>query len=220
MEVQLVCHATLIGNIPLFQNASDNVMRHVMMSIESEIFLPGDYIFRAGDEATKLYMVQSGSVDILSSTDSFIVNLCDGAYFGEVALLTDVKRTASAKALQYVTCDTLDKHHFNEIRGMYVRERSERIPTRALFNAVCAGSQPRLLGLALPHSCVFQALFTQLARAPLLTLTPTWLAGTLTSTMAFSRCAGIRTTRSSITARRRRLGKTTGRRGRARTAWT
>jgi hypothetical protein len=119
MEVQLVCHSNLIGNIPLFTGANTNVMRHVMMSIESEIFLPGDYVFRAGDEASKLYMIQNGSVDILSGDEEVIVTLGDGSYFGEVALLTDVKRTASAKALQYVTCDTLDKHHFNEIRGMY-----------------------------------------------------------------------------------------------------
>jgi hypothetical protein len=58
MEVQLICHSNLLANIPLFAGANSNVMRHVMMSIDSEIFLPGDYIFRVGDEAVKLYMIQ------------------------------------------------------------------------------------------------------------------------------------------------------------------
>ena len=119
MEVQLVCHSNVIGNIPLFKGVDSNVIRSVLLKIKPEIFLPGDYIFRHGDTAVKLYMIQSGTVEILTYSGEVLVTLEEGSYFGEVSLLTDVKRTASAKSTDYCTTDTLSKVSFNEIRAIY-----------------------------------------------------------------------------------------------------
>ncbi|GMH97467.1 hypothetical protein TL16_g13355, partial [Triparma laevis f. inornata] len=84
-----------------------------------ELFLPGDYIFRQGDAAQKLYMIQSGTVEIVDSQGNHLVTLKEGKYFGEVSLLTDLRRTASAKATSYCTTDTLSKKSFNEIREQF-----------------------------------------------------------------------------------------------------
>ena len=148
MEVQLICHSNVIGNIPFFQNADSAVIRRVLDKIIPELFLPGDYIFRHGDTANKLYMIQSGEVEILDDQGLHLVTLGEGKYFGEVSLLvsweygddhhysiltrrfasllgslrssqTDLRRTASAKAIGYCTTDTLSKESFNEIRAQF-----------------------------------------------------------------------------------------------------
>ena len=87
MEVQLICHSNVIGNIPFFQNADSAVIRRVLDKIIPELFLPGDYIFRHGDTANKLYMIQSGEVEILDDQGLHLVTLGEGKYFGEVSLL-------------------------------------------------------------------------------------------------------------------------------------
>jgi hypothetical protein len=82
MEVQLACHASVIGNIAIFQDCSASVIRMVLLSMTPEIFLPGDTIFRAGDIADKLYMIQSGAVEILNEAGEVLVELKEGSYFG------------------------------------------------------------------------------------------------------------------------------------------
>mmetsp|Transcript_12350 Transcript_12350/g.22453 ORF Transcript_12350/g.22453 Transcript_12350/m.22453 type:complete len:757 (-) Transcript_12350:56-2326(-) len=119
MEVQLICHSNVIGNIPFFQKADSAVIRRVLDKIKPELFLPGDYVFRHGDTANKLYMIQSGEVEILDDQGLHLVTLGEGKYFGEVSLLTDLRRTASAKAIGYCTTDTLSKESFNEIRAQF-----------------------------------------------------------------------------------------------------
>jgi len=126
MEIQLACHSTVIGGIPLFQDCGPNVIRMVLLCIKPEIFLPGDLIFRMGDEADKLYMIQNGEVEIISGTGEILVILEAGNYFGEVALLTDIHRTASARSSSYSTCDTLSKASFDTIRHKYT-EFNEKI---------------------------------------------------------------------------------------------
>ncbi|GMH86950.1 hypothetical protein TL16_g10703 [Triparma laevis f. inornata] len=119
MEVQLFCHKDMIGNIPFFKDVDPAVIRCVLDKIIPELFLPGDYIFRQGDAAQKLYMIQSGTVEIVDSQGNHLVTLKEGKYFGEVSLLTDLRRTASAKATSYCTTDTLSKKSFNEIREQF-----------------------------------------------------------------------------------------------------
>ena len=96
--------------------------------MKTVIFLPGDEIIRQGDKGNKLYFISRGKVEIYLVPDGLtppgnetiiaekvlhkfnleneskvypprlVRTLDEGAYFGEIALLTNLKRTATAKA--------------------------------------------------------------------------------------------------------------------------
>ncbi len=62
----------------------------------------GEYLFREGDLGTEMYIIQDGQVEILKSVDGKEQSLAvleKGDFFGEMALLEDLPRTASARAL-------------------------------------------------------------------------------------------------------------------------
>ena len=66
-------------------------------------------IIRQGDEADAFYFVQSGVVQVAiydhgSGREVVVTDLHKGAYFGELALITQKARAASVYAVGPVTC--------------------------------------------------------------------------------------------------------------------
>jgi len=63
----------------------------------------GDYVFREGDLGTEMYIVQDGRIEILKALkgeeERQVAVLEKGDFFGEMALLEDLPRTASARAV-------------------------------------------------------------------------------------------------------------------------
>ena len=68
-------------------------------------FQPGDRLFNAGDPADKLYVIQSGKVQMLDAkTGAAFASLGAGQSFGEQAILPGGIRGASVQALDEVVC--------------------------------------------------------------------------------------------------------------------
>jgi MFS family permease len=74
---------------------------------------PGAQIIRQGDLGDRFYIIAGGTVQV--SVDGMPVRtMGEGESFGEIALLRDVRRTASVAALTSVELLALDRHHFVE----------------------------------------------------------------------------------------------------------
>ena len=61
----------------------------------------GDIIFSEGDIGTEMYIIQSGTVELLKAIGGetrVLATLEKGDFFGEMSVLEDVPRTASARA--------------------------------------------------------------------------------------------------------------------------
>jgi len=71
----------------------------------------GEEVFRQGDIGDRYYIVAEGAVDIVA--DGRVVAVTGkGGYFGEIALLRDVSRTATVRAKSDVELLALDRDHF------------------------------------------------------------------------------------------------------------
>ena len=79
-------------------------------------FAPGEEIMREGDVGDSFYAISSGQVDIVK--DERLVNTIGrGSYFGEVALLMEVPRTATVTARTPVRAFRLDREGFDRLVG-------------------------------------------------------------------------------------------------------
>ena len=94
----------LLQNIYLFKSLTQEELNLVNDICEVEAFNPGDDIFRQNDDARALYVIKFGSVKIHTKSQEGdnieIANLGTGSHFGEMALLDDEKRSASATAIE------------------------------------------------------------------------------------------------------------------------
>ncbi|KAJ8000320.1 hypothetical protein DPEC_G00203610 [Dallia pectoralis] len=104
----------LVANMPLFANTDPHFVTVILTKLRFEVFQPNDFIIREGTLGRKMYFVQHGCVTVLPRGKKDI-QLSDGAYFGEICLLTRGRRTASVRADTYCRLYSLSVDSFNEV---------------------------------------------------------------------------------------------------------
>src|SRR5262249_56522027 len=80
--------------------------------------LPGEVIFREGDLSHELYVIVAGKVEIVQQRADgplTLVTLAVGDFFGDIALVGDRPRSASAVAVEPTVLLTLSPEHFRQI---------------------------------------------------------------------------------------------------------
>ena len=80
----------------------------------------GEVIFSEGDGGNEMYIIHSGKVEISRMTKcgkQILAIIGAGSFFGEMALLNDTRRTATAKAIEPVTLQPLNKESMIERIG-------------------------------------------------------------------------------------------------------
>lgn len=88
---------TLLQNIPLFDGLSQKELSAVESILHRREYDPGETLFRQGNPGVGMYVIQEGSIDILyEPTDDTLAELTDGDFFGELALLNETPRSATA----------------------------------------------------------------------------------------------------------------------------
>ncbi len=95
---------SILTSMPPFKNMNSKLIRSLMKLIHNRIYAPNEYIFYQGDPGISLYIVIKGEVLITQTTDDGerfdIALLKQGDFFGEVALLDEETRSASALSLK------------------------------------------------------------------------------------------------------------------------
>lgn len=91
------------ANIPLFEGLSNREQQEVDRLLQRKTYQPGEQIFKQGNPGVGLFIVMTGSVELLQEEeDGTVLELATakpGEFFGELALLDDASRTASAVAV-------------------------------------------------------------------------------------------------------------------------
>jgi len=80
-------------------------------------FSPGEVVFHEGDPPTSAYLVEAGKVEILTQQDGIPLVLSilgPGDLLGEMAVIDDAPRTATARALTEVRLIEVDRAQINE----------------------------------------------------------------------------------------------------------
>ncbi len=105
---------------PLFRDFSVDEMVAVIAGLKLLSFGRGDVILREGDPGTSLFMLTSGRVrafkkDARGEKQRPLGDLHEGAFFGELSILTGRPRTASVVALSRCELLELDRATLDEI---------------------------------------------------------------------------------------------------------
>ncbi|HPN38517.1 MAG TPA: cyclic nucleotide-binding domain-containing protein [Melioribacteraceae bacterium] len=88
---------------PIFKELSEKELSFIFKTINQRVYQTGEYIFVKGDPGLGLFFILEGSVNIVLNDSKDrqykLAELSVGDFFGEVSLLGEEVRTASAVAV-------------------------------------------------------------------------------------------------------------------------
>ncbi|MDR3549513.1 MAG: cyclic nucleotide-binding domain-containing protein [Candidatus Pacebacteria bacterium] len=120
--------------LPVFHDISClNFIKQVSYNIDTEHFLPGDYVMHKGDIGEEIYFIAEGRVALVAPDKRTVYcRLENGAYFGEIALFVTCKRAYYAQAETHCCICVLKRRVMEELMKNFpavarkIRERGEQ----------------------------------------------------------------------------------------------
>lgn len=108
----------LIRNIPIFTDLDEAAIEAILQRSRALTFRKNTVLMSEGETGECLYVIQSGSVKIFVSDEdgNELILFIEGAgsYIGEISLLDDAPRTASAVTLEKTQVLAISKSSFIE----------------------------------------------------------------------------------------------------------
>jgi MFS family permease len=108
---------------PIFAPLSLATVEHLASALQLVQFDDGEYVIRQGDPGRTFFLIDEGSAAV-SRDGRPLRTLGPGAGFGEIALIDDVPRTASVRAIGPLTAYSIDRDEFLEAVTGHVISRS------------------------------------------------------------------------------------------------
>ncbi len=86
-----------LRNIPLFSGMPPDELGHLAGIAEEVVYPEGEVIIREGDHGEEMFLIVEGEIEIHRESESLAV-LKSQDYFGEMSILDDEPRSATATA--------------------------------------------------------------------------------------------------------------------------
>ncbi len=108
-----------LKSLSLFQELPSRDLGHILAALNTKVYHEGEVLFVEGDPGQALFIIESGRVE-LSKLDpegrpQRLIVLGPGDFFGEMALLEQLPRSASATALERSTLHLLARRKMEDL---------------------------------------------------------------------------------------------------------
>ncbi len=103
-----------LSKVWLFSECSRSELRSIQKKTEQVAFAAGSVICDEGDVGQTFYYIISGRAAVLRNGRK-TAELQDGGYFGELALLDRLPRSATVRALTDMELLAIDQREFNQL---------------------------------------------------------------------------------------------------------
>jgi MFS family permease len=124
----------LLRSIPIFAALPAPVLERLASAAAPTTFGRGEVVFSRGDAGDRFYAIESGRVGV-ELPDGDTRELGTGDFFGEIALLRDVPRTATVRALVAARLYALERDEF-------IAAVTGHAPSRQAADSVVAARLP------------------------------------------------------------------------------
>lgn len=107
----------LLGRLPLFTGLWNEELQQIRHLCRPQAVVGGVAVFEEGDASDGMFVVLSGSVEIRTTRNGRLHLAQPGENFGEIGMITQRRRTASAVAAGETHLLALGRDDFNRLLG-------------------------------------------------------------------------------------------------------
>ena len=119
----MATRSEILQAIPLFKGLDDDERDALAASLEVVLFPPGHLIFAAGDPGDSMYIVTAGEAEIFFKDNTGREIILDrpgvGDFFGDLSLLDQAARNASARCVTEVEALRVDSENLEQLVRSY-----------------------------------------------------------------------------------------------------
>jgi CRP-like cAMP-binding protein len=108
----------LLEKVPLFAGLSRHQLGKLLVKLFEKEYQTSETVFQEGEPGKALFIVLDGRVVICragAGGEHRLATIAPGGYFGELALIDDLPRSASARAEEHSVLLILYKSHFDDL---------------------------------------------------------------------------------------------------------
>jgi voltage-gated potassium channel len=110
-ELEVFMKIKLIQELSVFQGLKSSCLLMIANMLQEEVYSPKQAVINNGDIGDEMYIIAHGEVEV-SIGGKRVASLHEGQFFGEVALLESVTRTADVVTKDYCDLLVLSKSDF------------------------------------------------------------------------------------------------------------
>lgn len=152
VEIEEAAPERELPSIPLFSDLTKNAFIQLMERMSMRSFEPGEFVIREGERGQSFFILSQGKVRVTKLTETgeefTLAHLGEGAFFGEMALLSSSPRTASVVAEEPCVAFEVSQAVLDEVIASYV----------SVKNVLLKFYKQRLLSNLLATSPIFKPL--------------------------------------------------------------
>ncbi len=106
-------HHDLLASVPLFANLPKPTRDRLGRIVVEREFPAGTEIVTEGQPGMGFFLIENGSVEVLRGpSKATVATLKKGDYFGDMALLDELPRSATVRAVEPTTCLVMTRWDF------------------------------------------------------------------------------------------------------------
>lgn len=95
---------SFLSSMPLFDSLSKRELKTINSIVHQRTYLEKEFVFRKDQPGAAMFIIKSGKINIIDHDENnqtnILTSLEENSFFGELALLDDSPRSASAVAAQ------------------------------------------------------------------------------------------------------------------------
>jgi CRP-like cAMP-binding protein len=106
-----------LDKIPFFESFQDGHLNDILYSSYFIQADKGDAIIKEGQEDSRIFILLTGKMDVMKGGEKIARIETSGEIFGELAVVSDEKRSASVVATTSTLCLVIDQKFLSEIKS-------------------------------------------------------------------------------------------------------
>jgi CRP-like cAMP-binding protein len=137
--------SSFIKKVPFFEEIQrEEFFIEICKNLLPRTALPDTYVVKKGEMGTEMYFVLRGELNVVLDNGKVVHTFTSGGFFGEIAIMYQIKRTATIIARTYCDIFVLGKNEFSKVLKKFPKE-SKRIRevAKARFEAINSGEKEK-----------------------------------------------------------------------------